>query len=174
MQGEGTQGPRRNWQLGTIQVDYNLPARFKLEYTAEDNSKQTPVMIHRAPFGSLERFTAVLIEHTAGHFPLWLTPTQCAILPISEKYNDYAKQVKAYFDSVDVRATIDDRNEKIGRKVRDNELKRVPYMLVVGEKEAADGLVSMRKQGGGEQATMTMQEFAQRVNDEVKAQLKGV
>ena len=164
----------RRWQLGTIQVDYNLPARFKLEYTAEDNSKQTPVMIHRAPFGSLERFTAVLIEHTAGPFPLWLTPTQCAILPISEKYNDYAKQVKAYFDSVDVRATIDDRNEKIGRKVRDNELKRVPYMLVVGEKEAADGLVSMRKQGGGEQATMTMQEFAQRVNDEVKAQLKGV
>ena len=164
----------RRWQLGTIQVDYNLPARFKLEYTAEDNSKQTPVMIHRAPFGSLERFTAVLIEHTAGHFPLWLTPTQCAILPISEKYNDYAKQVKAYFDSVDVRATIDDRNEKIGRKVRDNELKRVPYMLVVGEKEAADGLVSMRKQGGGEQATMTMQEFAQRVNDEVKAQLKGI
>ena len=164
----------RRWQLGTIQVDYNLPARFKLEYTAEDNSKQTPVMIHRAPFGSLERFTAVLIEHTAGHFPLWLTPTQCAILPISEKYNDYAKQVKAYFDSVDVRATIDDRNEKIGRKVRDNELKRVPYMVVVGEKEAADGLVSMRKQGGGEQATMTMQEFAQRVNDEVKAQLKGV
>ena len=164
----------RRWQLGTIQVDYNLPARFKLEYTAEDNSKQTPVMIHRAPFGSLERFTAVLIEHTAGHFPLWLTPTQCAILPISEKYNDYAKQAKAYFDSVDVRATIDDRNEKIGRKVRDNELKRVPYMLVVGEKEAADGLVSMRKQGGGEQATMTMQEFAQRVNDEVKAQLKGV
>ena len=164
----------RRWQLGTIQVDYNLPSRFKLEYTAEDNSKQTPVMIHRAPFGSLERFTAVLIEHTAGHFPLWLTPTQCAILPISEKYNDYAKQVKAYFDSVDVRATIDDRNEKIGRKVRDNELKRVPYMLVVGEKEAADGLVSMRKQGGGEQATMTMQEFAQRVNDEVKAQLKGV
>ena len=164
----------RRWQLGTIQVDYNLPERFKLEYTAEDNSKQTPVMIHRAPFGSLERFTAVLIEHTAGHFPLWLTPTQCAILPISEKFNDYAKQVKAYFDSVDVRATIDDRNEKIGRKIRDNELKRVPYMLVVGEKEAADGLVSMRKQGGGEQATMTMQEFAQRVNDEVKSQLKGV
>ncbi|MCI6103219.1 MAG: threonine--tRNA ligase [Prevotella sp.] len=164
----------RRWQLGTIQVDYNLPERFKLEYTAEDNSKQTPVMIHRAPFGSLERFTAVLIEHTAGHFPLWLTPTQCAILSISEKFNDYAKQVKAYFDSVDVRATIDDRNEKIGRKIRDNELKRVPYMLVVGEKEAADGLVSMRKQGGGEQATMTMQEFAQRVNDEVKSQLKGV
>ena len=164
----------RRWQLGTIQVDYNLPERFKLEYTAEDNSKQTPVMIHRAPFGSLERFTAVLIEHTAGHFPLWLTPTQCAILPISEKFNDYAKKVKAYFDSVDVRATIDDRNEKIGRKIRDNELKRVPYMLVVGEKEAADGLVSMRKQGGGEQATMTMQEFAQRVNDEVKSQLKGV
>ena len=164
----------RRWQLGTIQVDYNLPARFKLEYTAEDNSKQTPVMIHRAPFGSLERFTAVLIEHTAGHFPLWLTPTQCTILPISEKYNDYAKQLKAYFDSVDVRATIDDRNEKIGRKIRDNELKRVPYMLVVGEKEAADGLVSMRKQGGGEQATMTKEEFAKRVNDEVADQLKTV
>ena len=164
----------RRWQLGTIQVDYNLPARFKLEYTAEDNSKQTPVMIHRAPFGSLERFTAVLIEHTAGHFPLWLTPTQCTILPISEKYNDYARQLKAYFDSVDVRATIDDRNEKIGRKIRDNELKRVPYMLVVGEKEASDGLVSMRKQGGGEQATMTKEEFAKRVNDEVADQLKTV
>ena len=145
----------RRWQLGTIQVDYNLPQRFKLEYTAEDNSKQTPVMIHRAPFGSLERFTAVLIEHTAGHFPLWLIPDQVAILPISEKYNDYAREVKAFFDKAGVRALIDDRNEKIGRKIRDNELKRVPYMVVVGEKEAAEGLVSMRKQGGGEQATMT-------------------
>ena len=162
----------RKWQLGTIQVDYNLPERFKLEYTAEDNSKKTPVMIHRAPFGSLERFTAVLLEHTAGHFPLWLAPDQVAILPISEKYNDYAKKVQEYLDSKDVRAYIDDRNEKIGRKIRDNELKRVPYMLVVGEKEAADGLVSMRKQGGGEQAQMKMEEFAQRINDEVKDLLK--
>ncbi len=163
----------RKWQLGTIQVDYNLPARFKLEYTAEDNSKQTPVMIHRAPFGSLERFTAVLIEHTAGHFPLWLTPDQVAILPISEKYNDYAHEVQSYFNSVGVRAIIDDRNEKIGRKVRDNELKRIPYMVVVGEKEAAEGLVSMRKQGGGEQATMTKEEFAKRINDECEAQLSA-
>ena len=164
----------RKWQLGTIQVDYNLPERFKLEYTAEDNSKKTPVMIHRAPFGSLERFTAVLIEHTAGHFPLWLAPDQVAILPISEKFNEYANKVKAYLDSVDVRSYIDDRNEKIGRKIRDNELKRVPYLLIVGEKEAADGLVSMRKQGGGEQAQMPMEKFAQRVNDEVKEQLKAL
>lgn len=162
----------RRWQLGTIQVDYNLPQRFKLEYTAEDNSKQTPVMIHRAPFGSLERFTAVLIEHTAGHFPLWLIPDQVAILPISEKYNDYAREVKVFFDKAGVRALIDDRNEKIGRKIRDNELKRVPYMVVVGEKEAAEGLVSMRKQGGGEQATMTKEEFAKRICDEVAEQLK--
>ena len=162
----------RKWQLGTIQVDYNLPARFKLEYTAEDNTKKTPVMIHRAPFGSLERFTAVLIEHTAGHFPLWLTPDQVAILPISEKYNDYAKQVSKYFDSVGVRAVIDDRNEKIGRKIRDNELKRIPYMVIVGEKEAAEGLVSMRKQGGGEQPTMKMEEFANRINAEVADMLK--
>ena len=149
----------RRWQLGTIQVDYNLPQRFRLEYTAEDNTKKTPVMIHRAPFGSLERFTAVLIEHTAGHFPLWLTPDQVAILPISEKYNDYAKKVAAYFDKQGVRALVDDRNEKIGRKIRDNEIKRTPYM------------VSMRKQGGGEQATMTMEAFAQRIKDEVAAQL---
>jgi threonyl-tRNA synthetase len=162
----------RRWQLGTIQVDYNLPQRFKLEYTAEDNSKQTPVMIHRAPFGSLERFTAVLIEHTAGHFPLWLIPDQVAILPISEKYNDYAREVKTFFDKAGVRALIDDRNEKIGRKIRDNELKRVPYMVVVGEKEAAEGFVSMRKQGGGEQATMTKEEFAKRICDEVAEQLK--
>ena len=164
----------RKWQLGTIQVDYNLPERFKLEYTAVDNSKKTPVMIHRAPFGSLERFTAVLIEHTAGHFPLWLAPDQVAILPISEKFNEYANKVQAYLDSVDVRSYIDDRNEKIGRKIRDNELKRVPYLLIVGEKEASDGLVSMRKQGGGEQAQMPMEKFAQRVNDEVKEQLKAL
>ena len=163
----------RRWQLGTIQVDYNLPQRFKLEYTAEDNSKQTPVMIHRAPFGSMERFTAVLIEHTAGHFPLWLTPDQVAVLPISEKYNEYAKEVQKFLDKQGVRAVVDDRNEKIGRKIRDNELKRVPYMVVVGEKEAAEGLVSMRKQGGGEQATMTKEEFAKRINDEVAEQLKA-
>ena len=163
----------RRWQLGTIQGDYNLPERFKLEYTAEDNSKKTPVMIHRAPFGSLERFTAVLIEHTAGHFPLWLTPDQVAILPISEKFNDYAQKVRQYFDKQGVRALVDDRNEKIGRKIRDNELKRVPYMVIVGEKESAEGLVSMRKQGGGEQATMSMEEFAQRINAEVAEQLKA-
>ena len=163
----------RRWQLGTIQVDYNLPQRFKLEYTAEDNSKQTPVMIHRAPFGSMERFTAVLIEHTAGHFPLWLIPDQVAVLPISEKYNEYAKEVQKFLDKQGVRAVVDDRNEKIGRKIRDNELKRVPYMVVVGEKEAAEGLVSMRKQCGGEQATMTKEEFAKRINDEVAEQLKA-
>ena len=163
----------RRWQLGTIQVDYNLPQRFKLEYTDEDNQKKTPVMIHRAPFGSLERFTAVLIEHTAGHFPLWLTPDQVAILPISEKYNDYAREVARFFDNNGVRATIDDRNEKIGRKIRDNELKRVPYMVIVGETESAEGLVSMRKQGGGEQATMTQQEFVDRVNAEVAEMLEA-
>lgn len=163
----------RRWQLGTIQVDYNLPQRFKLEYTDEDNSKRTPVMVHRAPFGSLERFTAVLIEHTAGHFPLWLTPDQVAILPISEKYNAYARQVAKQFAAQQVRATIDDRNEKIGRKIRDNELKRVPYMVIVGEKEAADGLVSMRERGGGEQATLRIDEFIARINNEVAQMLKA-
>lgn len=163
----------RRWQLGTIQVDYNLPQRFKLEYTDEDNSKRTPVMVHRAPFGSLERFTAVLIEHTAGHFPLWLTPDQVAILPISEKYNAYARQVAKQFAAQQVRATIDDRNEKIGRKIRDNELKRVPYMVIVGEKEAADGLVSMRERGGGEQATLRIDEFITRINNEVAQMLKA-
>ena len=128
-------------------------------------------MIHRAPFGSLERFTAVLIEHTAGHFPLWLTPDQVAILPISEKFNDYARQVKTYFDERDIRSYIDDRNEKIGRKIRDNELRRTPYMLIVGEKEAAENSVSMRKQGGGEQASMPMEEFAKRILAEVAEQL---
>ncbi|MGP1545271.1 MAG: threonine--tRNA ligase [Prevotella intermedia] len=164
----------RRWQLGTIQVDYNLPNRFKLEYTAEDNTKQTPVMIHRAPFGSLERFTAVLIEHTAGHFPLWLTPDQVAILPISEKYNEYAQEVQQFFDANGVRALLDDRNEKIGRKIRDNELKRIPYMVIVGEKEMADGLVSMRQQGGGEQAIMSKEDFVQRIQNEVAEQLKNL
>ena len=163
----------RRWQLGTIQVDYNLPMRFKLEYTADDNSKQVPVMIHRAPFGSLERFTAVLIEHTAGHFPLWLTPDQVAILPISEKYNAYAQKVREQFDDNGVRAFVDDRNEKIGRKIRDNELKRIPYMVIVGEKEETEGLLSMRQQGGGDQATMPVAEFIKRINDEVAEQLKA-
>ena len=163
----------RRWQLGTIQVDYNLPVRFKLEYTAEDNSKQTPVMIHRAPFGSMERFTAVLIEHTAGHFPLWLTPDQVVILPISEKFNDYAKAVQKYLGQQGIRASVDSRNEKIGRKIRDNELKRIPYMLVVGEKEQAEGLVSVRKQGGGDQGQMRKEDFASMINAEVAEMLKA-
>ena len=163
----------RRWQLGTIQVDYNLPQRFKLEYTDEDNTKKTPVMIHRAPFGSMERFCAVLIEHTAGHFPLWLTPDQVAVLPISEKYNDYAKKVCRYLDNQGVRATVDSHNEKIGRKIRDNEMKRIPYMLVVGEKEQADGTVAVRKQGGGEQSVMSMEDFAAKINADVAEMLKA-
>ena len=158
----------RRWQLGTIQVDYNLPERFKLEYTGADNEKHRPVMIHRAPFGSLERFTAVLIEHTAGHFPLWLTPDQVVILPISEKFNEYAEKVNKYLNSVDVRSTVDARNEKIGRKIRDNELKRIPYMLVVGEKEMAEGTVSVRKQGEGDQGSMKFEDFANKINEEVR------
>ena len=163
----------RRWQLGTIQVDYNLPVRFKLEYTAEDNTKKTPVMIHRAPFGSMERFTAVLIEHTAGHFPLWLTPDQVVILPISEKFNDYAYEVQNYLGQQGIRASVDSRNEKIGRKIRDNELKRIPYMLVVGEKEQAEGLVSVRKQGGGDQGQMKKEDFAGKLNAEVADMLKA-
>ena len=162
----------RRWQLGTIQVDYNLPKRFQLEYTDEDNTKKTPVMIHRAPFGSLERFTAVLIEHTSGHFPLWLTPEQVAILPLSEKYNDYAQEVCNKFSEGGVRATIDLRNEKLGRKIRDNELKRIPYMVIVGEKEAADGTVAVRPQGGGEQSVKTIQEFIDEVNAQVAEMTK--
>ncbi len=164
----------RRWQLGTIQVDYNLPERFKLEYTDEDNTKKTPVMIHRAPFGSLERFCAVLIEHTAGHFPLWLTPDQVAILPISEKYNDYAKSVAKQLDAVGVRPTIDLRNEKIGRKVRDNELKRIPYMLIVGEQEQNDGTVSIRKQGSDERGVLSVADFAAKINGEVAEMLKAM
>ncbi len=163
----------RRWQLGTIQVDYNLPVRFQLEYTADDNTKKTPVMIHRAPFGSMERFTAVLIEHTSGRFPLWLIPNQVAILPISEKFNDYAYDLTKYFDNVGVRAIVDDRNEKIGRKIRDNEMKRIPYMLVVCEKELADGTVSVRRQGQGDQGVMTKADFANLINSEVKEQLKA-
>ncbi len=158
----------RRWQLGTIQVDYNLPERFQLEYIGDDNSKHRPVMIHRAPFGSMERFTAVLIEHTAGHFPLWLAPEQVAILPVSEKHNEYAHMLLEYFDSQDVRAYVDSRNEKIGRKIRDNEMQRVPYMVIVGEKEAAEGTVSFRQQGGGEQGVMKYDAFAQKINEKVR------
>ena len=153
----------RRWQLGTIQVDYNLPERFQLEYTGADNQKHRPVMIHRAPFGSLERFVAVLLEHTAGKFPLWLAPDQAIILPISEKFNDYAYEVAKQLTEADVRVTVDDRNEKIGRKIRDNELRRVPYMLVVGEKEAQNGEVSVRKQGEGDKGTMKIATFADEI-----------
>jgi len=159
----------RRWQLGTIQVDYNLPERFELEYTGDDNAKHRPVMIHRAPFGSMERFVAVLIEHTAGKFPLWLTPDQVVILPISEKFNDYAYQVAKQLNSQDVRVQVDDRNEKIGRKIRDNELKCIPFMLIVGEKEAENGEVAVRKQGDGDKGSMKVADFAQMVNDEVNS-----
>jgi threonyl-tRNA synthetase len=159
----------RRWQLGTIQVDYNLPERFELEYTGEDNLKHRPVMIHRAPFGSMERFVAVLIEHTAGKFPLWLTPDQVVVLPISEKFNDYAYEVAKTLNNADVRVQVDDRNEKIGRKIRDNELKRIPYMLIVGEKEAENGEVSVRRQGEGDKGTMKVPDFAKLVTDEVDA-----
>ena len=158
----------RRWQLGTIQVDYNLPERFELEYTGADNLKHRPVMIHRAPFGSLERFIAVLLEHTAGKLPLWLVPDQCVVLPISEKYNDYAKRVVAELNDMDVRAIIDERNEKIGKKIRDNELKRIPYLLIVGEKEEATGEVSVRKQGEGDQGSKKITTFAADILNEVK------
>jgi len=161
----------RSWQLGTIQVDYNLPERFKLEYIGSDDNRHRPVMIHRAPFGSMERFVAVLIEHTAGKFPLWLTPEQVVILPISEKYNEYAENLSSFLNNSDIRSLIDDRNEKIGRKIRDNELKRIPYLLIVGEKEAESGMVAVRKQGEGDQGTMTKEEFAEFINKEVKEQL---
>ena len=161
----------RRWQLGTIQVDYNLPERFELEYMGTDNTKHRPVMIHRAPFGSMERFVAVLIEHTGGKFPLWLTPDQVAILSISEKFNDYARKVNEYLDEHDIRAVVDDRNEKIGRKIRDNEIKRIPYMLVVGEKEAENGEVAVRRQGEGDKGTMKYEEFANILNEEVRNML---
>ena len=159
----------RRWQLGTIQVDYNLPERFGLEYTGADNLKHRPVMIHRAPFGSLERFIAVLLEHTAGKLPLWLVPDQCVVLPISEKFNDYAKQVVAKLNELDVRAIIDERNEKIGKKIRDNELKRIPYLLIVGEKEAESEEVSVRKQGEGDQGSKKITTFAADLLAEVAA-----
>ncbi len=157
----------RRWQLGTIQVDYNLPERFQLEYTGADNQKHRPVMIHRAPFGSMERFVAVLLEHTAGRFPLWLAPDQVVVCPISEKFNDYAYEVSRQLNAADVRAIVDDRNEKIGKKIRDNELKRIPYLLVVGEKEAQNGEVSVRKQGEGDKGTMKIANFAENLTREV-------
>lgn len=163
----------RRWQLGTIQVDYNLPERFQLEYTGADNQKHRPVMIHRAPFGSMERFVAVLIEHTAGHFPLWLTPDQVVVLPISGKYNDYANEVCRQLNDSDVRATVDDRSEKIGRKIRDNEMKHIPYLLIVGENEVNEGTVSIRKQGEGDQGSMKIADFAKKINDEVAEMTKN-
>jgi threonyl-tRNA synthetase len=162
----------RRWQLGTIQVDYNLPERFQLEYTGADNQKHRPVMIHRAPFGSMERFVAVLLENTAGKLPLWLAPDQVAIMPISEKFNDYAYEVKAALEKEDIRVYVDDRNEKIGRKIRDNEMKKVPYMLILGEKEQAEGKVSIRKQGAGDGGQLTVEEFAKSVVAEVQSQIE--
>ena len=164
----------RSWQLGTIQVDYNLPERFNLEYIGTDDKRHRPVMIHRAPFGSMERFVAVLIEHTAGKFPLWLTPEQVVILPISEKYNDYAKKVSDFLNISDIRTVVDDRNEKIGRKIRDNELKRIPYLLIVGEKEADSETVSVRRQGVGDKGTMTNNEFIDFITKEIREQLSGL
>lgn len=158
----------RRWQLGTIQVDYNLPERFQLEYTGSDNQKHRPVMIHRAPFGSMERFVAVLLEHTAGRFPLWLAPEQAVVLPISEKFNDYAHSVADRLNALDIRTQVDDRNEKIGKKIRDNELKRIPYMLIVGEKEAENDEISVRKQGEGDKGTMKIATFAANLTEEVK------
>ena len=162
----------RKWQLGTIQVDYNLPERFELEYTGEDNQKHRPVMIHRAPFGSMERFIAVLIEHKAGKFPLWLTPDQVAVLPISEKFNDYAFDIAKKLKEKSIRVTVDERNEKIGRKIRDNELKRIPYMLIVGEKEMETSCVSVRRQGEGDAGSMSVEEFAELIHNEVASQMK--
>lgn len=159
----------RSWQLGTIQVDYNLPDRFNLEYTGADNQKHQPIMIHRAIFGSMERFVAVLIEHTAGKFPIWLTPEQAVLLPISEKYNEYAKKVSYLLKNYDIRSQIDDRNEKIGRKIRDNELKKIPYLLIVGEKEEQNNTVSVRRQGEGDIGSKSIEEFAKIINNEIES-----
>ena len=163
----------RSWQLGTIQVDYNLPERFDLTYKGSDDKLHRPIMIHRAPFGSMERFVAVLLEHTGGKFPLWLTPDQCVVLPISEKYNEYAEKVVKELNKVDIRTQIDDRNEKIGRKIRDNELKRIPYLLIVGEKEAEDGKVSVRAQGEGDKGQMTIAQFAEFMKELVAKEIEA-
>jgi len=164
----------REWQLGTIQVDYNLPDRFDLEYVGSDDQRHRPVMIHRAPFGSMERFVAVLLEHTAGKFPLWLTPEQAVVLPISEKFNEYAKEVSDYLNKSDIRSLVDLRNEKVGRKIRDNELKKIPYLLIVGEKEHESGSVSVRKQGEGDQGTMKMEDFKDFIIKEIQNQLEFI
>lgn len=164
----------RKWQLGTIQVDYNLPERFELEYITSDDKRERPIMIHRAPFGSMERFVAVLLEHTGGKFPLWLTPDQVAILPISEKYNEYAKKVSLFLNNYDIRTLIDDRNEKIGKKIRDNELKKIPFMLIVGEKEEADEKVAVRRQGEGDKGTLGLEEFAKFLTEEVKKEIEEI
>lgn len=161
----------RKWQLGTVQVDYNLPERFDLEYVGADNQKHRPIMIHRAPFGSMERFVAVLIEHTGGKFPLWLTPEQFIVLPISEKYSAYAEKLKVDLEAADLRGSIDERSEKTGKKIRDAELNRIPYMLIVGEKEEAEGSVSVRKQGEGDLGTMSVEAFINRVNQEINQYL---
>ena len=158
----------RKWQLGTIQVDYNLPDRFDLEYTGNDNQKHRPVMIHRAPFGSMERFVAVLLEHCGGDFPLWLTPEQAIILPISEKYVEYAKKVLILLDNLNVRGSIDTRNEKTGKKVRDAELNKIPFMLIVGEKEENENIVSVRKHTAGDMGSFTVENFANLINDKLK------
>jgi threonyl-tRNA synthetase len=161
----------RKWQLGTIQVDYNLPERFDLTYKGADDKLHRPIMIHRAPFGSMERFVAVLLEHTGGKFPLWLSPDQVVVLPISEKYNDYAHRVCDYLNCNDVRTQVDDRNEKIGRKIRDNELKRIPYLLIVGEKEEAEQKVSIRVQGEGDKGQLSMEEFKDLILNRVKEEM---
>ena len=164
----------RKWQLGTIQVDYNLPERFDLEYTGADNLKHRPVMIHRAPFGSMERFVAVLIEHTGGKFPLWLAPDQVVVMPISEKFNDYAQKLSDLLNNSDIRTVLDDRNEKIGRKIRDNELKKIPYLLIVGENEMNNNTVSVRRQGQGDMGTMSVEDFISKINEEVNSQLQTI
>jgi threonyl-tRNA synthetase len=161
----------RKWQLGTVQIDYNLPERFELEYTGADNQKHRPVMIHRAPFGSMERFVAILIEHCAGQFPLWLTPEQVRILPVSEKFNDYANEVSTRLNNYDIRALVDQRNEKVGKKIREAELDKVTYMLVVGDDEATAGTVSARKKGEGDLGKFSIEDFAKHVNEEVSQML---
>jgi threonyl-tRNA synthetase len=161
----------RSWQLGTIQVDYNLPERFELEYVGSDNQRHRPVMIHRAPFGSMERFVAVLLEHCGGKFPLWLTPDQVAILPISEKFNDEAKKISQLLNNYEIRALVDERNEKIGKKIRDTELKKVPYMVIVGEKEVESGKLSVRKQGEGDLGSFDVEAFATIIKEDIARDL---
>src|SRR5690606_31774648 len=163
----------RSWQLGTIQVDYNLPERFELEYVDSDNTRKRPVMIHRAPFGSMERFVAVLLEHCGGNLPLWLTPLQVRVLPISDKYNEYAQEVVAALKQQQIRAEIDERSEKIGRKIRDTELKKVPYMLIIGEKEMNEKMVAVRKHGEGDQGTQPLSAFIQYIREKVDDQMSG-